>query len=124
MTWQKGQSGNPTGNRNAKGQPMSGTTWADIFDAVMDGRDKDYPNSPKKQIIKKAVAAARRGEPWAVKFLMNHGLGMPTQKNILAGDIEQPVRLIIGGNNGTIGSTEDETRAEGSDTDVPNDTED
>ena len=125
MTWQKGQSGNPSGNRQAKGQPMSGTTWMDIFEAIMAGTDKELPNTPKKQIIKKALSAARQGKPWAVKYLMNHGMGMPTQKTILTGVYEGPVRLIIGGNDDRQDeSTEDETRAAGSDGVIPGDPED
>ncbi len=82
----------------------------------------------KEELAEKIAELIKNGDSTTLRFVYNHIDGMPVQKQILAGDEEQPVRFeIIGGDNEqdrTDGSTKDETRAEGSNDIVSNDKED
>lgn len=84
MPFQKGQSGNPNG------RPMKHTAMADIFEAAMQGRIDDYPDTPAKRAVLKAIEKMDSGDFSAVRLIFQYGIGMPTQKQILASDPEDP----------------------------------
>lgn len=104
--FQKGISGNPGG------RPLKGNTMVDIFEGILDGREEEFPDTPKKQTCKQLLTAMRNGEAWAIREILHMTMGLPIAKTILSGPDEGPVRLIIGGSNGpddgVDGSTEPE----------------
>jgi len=51
------------------------------------------------EIADKVIQLLKEKDPTTLRFVYNHIDGMPVQKNVLAGDAEQPVRLIIGGSD-------------------------
>ena len=117
--FQKGVSGNPGG------RPMKGNTMVDIFEGILDGRDKEFPDTPKKQTCKKLLTAMRNGEAWAIKEILHMTMGMPIQKQVLTGLDEGPLRLIIrGSDDREITDNNEQAPAEGSDNNTSNDPED
>jgi len=81
----KGQSGNPNGRPAKKREErfmeitLSAVTYTDW-----------------REIIKKAIAQARRGDNQARKFLADYLLGPPPQKHEVKSDGEVTIRVIYG----------------------------
>ena len=89
MPFQKGQSGNPNG------RPMKGTSKAEMLERCLDGRIDEYPDSPIKEIIKTLVERAKKEDMVAIKTALNYYFGMPTQKQILSTDDEEPFTINV-----------------------------
>lgn len=83
MPFEKGKSGNPGGRVQDK-------PWREAIQLAL--KDKD-PKQLRK-IAAKVVAAATKGEAWAIQEIGNRLDGKPAQQQIITGDDEGgPVRL-------------------------------
>lgn len=88
----KGQSGNPGG------RPKRDWTWASLYEEEVqnqldtkDGKKVDARKAVAMRLIKMAID----GDIQAIRELTNRMDGMPVQKNVHAGDEENPIKLDI-----------------------------
>ena len=87
-TWKPGQVTNPNG-RPKKEWTMSSLIREAVEEAGATGEPKN------KIVARKLADKAVEGDIVAIKELNNRIDGMPVQKNILAGDEENPVKLDV-----------------------------
>lgn len=88
----KGVSGNPGG------RPKREWTWAGLLAEAVEEEltSKDGIKDKAKQfIMKRLVRMAIDGDIQAIRELTNRMDGMPVQKNVHAGDEENPIKLDI-----------------------------
>ncbi len=88
MVFVKGQSGNPGG------RPKREWTMTGLIEDSLEEQDNTGV-SYKVTIAKKLRQLARNGDLGAIKEINNRIDGMPVQKNILAGDEENPIQIDV-----------------------------
>jgi len=77
MPWVKGQSGNP------KGRPPKKREERFLEITLSTVTYKDW-----KEVVKKAIEKAKRGDPTARKWLSDYIIGPPTQKSEISSTME------------------------------------
>lgn len=90
MPFQKGQSGNPGG------RPKSAWTFASLLREALEKKSLDG-DEVKHAVMNALVDKAVEGDVQAIKEIANRIDGMPVQKQVLAGDEENPVKIDISG---------------------------
>ena len=78
-SWEKGQSGNPNG------RPPKGETLTDAL----------LQKISKEELAEKIKALIDSGDATTIRFVYNHIDGMPTQKQILASDENEPFTIKV-----------------------------
>lgn len=84
MPFEPGKSGNPSGQKKHELQFRAALTRALAQDNAQRLRD----------CVEKVLTLASNGEPWAVQFLADRLDGKAAQSVTLAGDAENPLRII------------------------------
>lgn len=93
---------------NPNGRPKREWTVAGLIEEAME--EEDATGVPaKKAIYQKLVALAKRGDIMAVKEINQRLDGMPVQKNVLAGDEDNPLRIDISTTLDKVYGQEDKT---------------
>lgn len=81
-------------NINRKGAPPKEWTWAGLIRQAMEQKNLD--GEPIKKAVSQAlVDKAMEGDVQALKEVGNRLDGMPIQKNVVAGDGEEPLMIRI-----------------------------
>lgn len=84
------------GNKFGKGAPKKEWTMSGLIKDALDIEDKE--GTPRKvTIARKLSALAIKGDMVAIKEVNNRVDGMAVQKNILAGDEENPITIDVSG---------------------------
>ncbi len=73
--------GNPGANRTAE--------WRAALVKTITPKDVEA-------VVGKLKAAAKAGEPWAIKEFLDRCLGKPIQTNIIGGDLGPAIKIIVG----------------------------
>lgn len=82
----------PGESRNPHGRPKKGYSITDWFKNMLNSKP-EVKEAMGTAILKKAL----QGDVTAQKIIWQYMDGMPVQKNILAGDEENPVKIDVGG---------------------------
>lgn len=92
----KGGFGDHPEHRNDDGRPEKGQSLADLAKKYLDEKyGKKGKLTRKELFIARCYNLAIKGDYSFARLIWNHIDGMPVQKQVLAGDEEMPVRLII-----------------------------
>ena len=86
MVWQPGQSGNPAGRK-----PREHTVSHWLTELLSELNGGGAPVA--KSIAKKIITESKKGEPWAIKELLDRTEGKPKQALEHSGDPDNPVRV-------------------------------
>lgn len=81
MTFKKGESGDPTG----------GLANRKYLDALRVELAADPDHKTLRRIVRKAIRAAERGEPWAIKHIAERLDGKPPQAIALDARVSSPL---------------------------------
>jgi hypothetical protein len=84
MPFKPGQVTNPNGARKER----------KFYQALLIALNAEGPDIRLRKIAEQLVTAAERGEPWAIRELMDRIDGKVPQATILQGDAEEPVRYV------------------------------
>jgi hypothetical protein len=82
MPFKPGQITNPNGARKER----------KFYQALLVALNAEGPDIRLRKIAEQLIKAAEKGEPWAIRELMDRIDGKVPQATILQGDAEQPVR--------------------------------
>jgi len=77
---------------NPKGRPKKGYSITEWFKEMLNSKPE-----VKDAIGNSIIAKATQGDTAALKLVWNYMDGMPEQKNILAGDEENPISIDVAG---------------------------
>jgi hypothetical protein len=75
--FKRGQSGNPGGSPS----PTHGRRYRKIL-------DQELTDDKLTKIIRSLISRAEKGEPWAVKELLNRLYGKPVQAHLIEGNMQ------------------------------------
>jgi hypothetical protein len=84
MPFQPGQVTNPNGARKER----------KFYQMLLVALNSEGPDIRLRRVAEQLVTAAEKGEPWAIRELMDRIDGKVPQATILQGDAEQPVRYV------------------------------
>jgi hypothetical protein len=84
MPFKPGQVTNPNGARKER----------KFYQALLIALNAEGPDIRLRKIAEQLIKAAERGEPWAIRELMDRIDGKVPQATILQGDAEAPVRYV------------------------------
>jgi hypothetical protein len=84
MPFKPGQVTNPNGARKER----------KFYQALLIALNADGPDVRLRRVAEQLVKAAEKGEPWAIRELMDRIDGKVPQATILQGDAEEPVRHV------------------------------
>jgi hypothetical protein len=84
MPFRPGQVTNPNGARKER----------KFFQALLIALNAEGPDIRLRRIAEQLVKAAEKGEPWAIRELMDRIDGKVPQATILQGDEETPIRYV------------------------------
>jgi hypothetical protein len=84
MPFKPGQVTNPNGARKER----------KFFQALLIALNAEGPDIRLRRIAEQLVKAAEKGEPWAIRELMDRIDGKVPQATILQGDEETPIRYV------------------------------
>jgi hypothetical protein len=82
MPFKPGQVTNPNGARKER----------KFYQVLLIALNAEGPDIRLRRVAEQLVTAAEKGEPWAIRELMDRIDGKVPQATILQGDAEQPVR--------------------------------
>jgi hypothetical protein len=84
MPFKPGQITNPNGARKER----------KFYQALLIALNAEGPDIRLRKIAEQLIKAAEKGEPWAIRELMDRIDGKVPQATILQGDAEEPVRYV------------------------------
>jgi hypothetical protein len=84
MPFKPGQVTNPNGARKER----------KFYQALLIALSAEGPDIRLRKIAEQLIKAAEKGEPWAIRELMDRIDGKVPQATILQGDAEEPVRYV------------------------------
>ncbi len=85
--WKPGQSGNPNG------RPPKAWTMSSLIEEALEEVEEKTGKSFKSLVAKRLAHMAVGGDIQAIKEINNRMDGKPVQRQILAGDEENPIRI-------------------------------
>src|SRR4029434_9374213 len=84
MPFKPGQVTNPNGARKER----------KFYQMLLIALNAEGPDIRLRRVAEQLVTAAEKGEPWAIRELMDRIDGKVPQATILQGDAEEPVRYV------------------------------
>jgi hypothetical protein len=84
MAFKPGQITNPNGARKER----------KFYQALLIALNAEGPDIRLRKIAEQLIKAAEKGEPWAIRELMDRIDGKVPQATVLQGDAEEPVRYV------------------------------
>jgi hypothetical protein len=84
MPFKPGQVTNPNGARKER----------KFFQMLLIALNAEGPDVRLRRVAEQLVTAAEKGEPWAIRELMDRIDGKVPQATILQGDADEPVRYV------------------------------